>query len=435
MHQQQQRRNRFLWFVIACLAALAGLTALLPPAFVTANAQQQPGSIQLEVELFASGFNRLVKLANAGDERLFVVEAAGLVYIFHPDGARNEEPFLDITDRVTSGGERGLLGLAFEPEDKSVFYVNYTRRSDTPADHGDTVIARYRTVTGNPDQANAESEEIILVIDQPFSNHNAGDLAFGNDGYLYIPMGDGGSGGDPLNLAQNLNELLGKMLRLDVVGQITYTIPPGNPYADDGDPNTRAEIWSSGLRNPWRFSVDRETGEFYIADVGQDAWEEINVEPPNTPGRNYGWRRCEGSYLFPVETPPQKCADPELTDPVFEYGRDDGVSVTGGFVYRGAQYPKMAGHYIFADWGSSIFWSMIRNDEGEWVVTRHGALGMSNPSTFGENGAGELFVARLGQPGRADAAIYRIKEVSGPPPPTAPALTPWSYLPLVGNSD
>lgn len=428
MHQEPKRRNRFVWFALGCLIALASLTALQPAVFVAAGARQQPDPIVLALEPFASGFTRVVKLANAGDERLFVVEAAGFVYILQPDGSRLAEPFLDIRDRVVSGGERGLLGLAFEPDDNSVFYVNYTRRSDDTSEHGDTVISRFRVVAGEPNRGDPTSEQVLLVINQPFSNHNAGDLLFGQDGYLYIPMGDGGSGGDPNNYSQNLSELLGKMLRLDVVGQATYAIPPGNPYADDGDPNTRAEIWSSGLRNPWRVSVDRATGDFYIADVGQGEWEEINVEPPGTPGRNYGWNRCEGSYLFPAQTPAQQCANPMFTDPVFEYDRDDGQSVTGGFVYRGAQYSKLVGYYLFADYVTGIFWSMKRDGGGDWIATKHGTLGMNNPSTFGEDGAGELFVASLG------GAVYRVKETSGPPP-TAPALTPWSYLPLIGNSD
>jgi glucose/arabinose dehydrogenase len=318
---------------------------------------------------------------------------------------------------------------------------------------GDIVIARYQVSSTDPNRAEPASEQIVLVVDHPAGNHNAGDLAFGPDGELYIPLGDGGGGGDTAGNAQNLSRLLGKTLRIHVTGVPTYTIPSGNPYANDNNPNTRAEIWSAGWRNPWRFSFDRETGDLYLGDVGQGAWEEIDFEPANSPGLNYGWNRCEGTYVFPAQNPPQKCS----TKPVFDYDRNQGTTVTGGYVYRGVQYPNMIGHYIFADFGSGNFWSMIRDTQGNWAVTDQGSQAANNPSTFGEDAAGELYVADYGS-----GIIYHLRDTSvvtatptatTTPTPTAtatgtltpvtpsptstlsptafPSLTPSGYLPLV----
>jgi glucose/arabinose dehydrogenase len=419
------------------IASLYLMLAWLPSP--QARAAQPP--FELAVEEVASGFVTPIKISNAGDDRLFVVERQGLIQILLPDGTRLPEPFLNLTDRILSNNnEQGLLGLVFEPQDPTTFYVNYTRNSANSDDQGDTVIARFRVSTTNANQADPESEEIILVVDQPYPNHNAGDLAFGPDGYLYIPLGDGGSGGDPQNRAQNLNELLGKVLRIDVVGEQTYTIPPDNPYADDNNPNTRAEIWSLGWRNPWRFSFDRETGEMYIGDVGQSNWEEIDYEPANTPGRNYGWNRCEGRHVYPPQEPPQPCTDDTFINPIFDYARSDGVAVTGGFVYRGEDYPKLVGHYLFADFATGNFWSLLRTGNS-WTVTPYGNIGVSNPTSFGEDHAGELYVANY------DGTIFRIVDNSPPqetetPTPTntlvrvtPESLTPQSYLPLITGSE
>ncbi|WP_321539555.1 PQQ-dependent sugar dehydrogenase [Flavobacterium piscinae] len=244
---------------------------------------------------------------NAGDDRLFVVQRGGLIRIVNPNGTVNTTPFLSLTSIITAGGERGLLGLAFHPDyaTNGRFYVNYTRSGD-----GATVIARYNVSDTDENIANANSGEILLTIAQPFSNHNGGSLNFGPDGYLYIGMGDGGSGGDPNNYGQNLNSLLGKMLRIDVNGETGYTIPADNPYADIAGED---EIWSVGMRNPWKFSFDRQTGDLWIADVGQNAIEEINKAASSEAGLNYGWRCYEGNspynttgcggssnYTFPV---------------------------------------------------------------------------------------------------------------------------------------
>ncbi len=431
------KERRFLWFTLSSLLSLGLLTGLQPALF-SAQFNSVPAAIELEVSEFARDFANPVKITHAGDERLFVVEQAGVIHILQPDGSRIDEPFLDISDLVASGGERGLLGLAFEPDNPTIFYVNYTRRSQNNDEHGDTVIARYRVPAETPNQADPASAQIVLVVEQPFSNHNGGDLAFGPDGYLYIPLGDGGSRGDPNGYAQNLDHLLGKMLRIDVIGQSTYAIPPDNPYANDGDDQTRGEIWSSGWRNPWRFSFDRVTGDMFVGDVGQGAWEEIDFEPANQSGRNYGWNRCEGNFVYPPQNPPQPCpTESGLVLPIATYGRADGQSITGGYLYRGSEFPQLVGHYIFADFITGNFWSSVADGQGGWATTAHGTLAMSNPSSFGENRAGELFVASHG------GTIYQVREVSEPPPtatntlaPTRPpALTPQSYLPLINNSD
>jgi glucose/arabinose dehydrogenase len=439
MNRSQEKQKRLFWLAMAVLLVMALATGKQPVHRVEANTH----AIQLSLAPFASGFSNPVKLTNAGDDRLFVVEQAGVIHVLDGNGNRLPDPFLDLTDRVESGGERGLLGLAFEPNNPATFYVNYTRKSTNNAERGDTIISRFNVLSGQPNRGDPDSEQIVLIIDQPFSNHNAGDLAFGPDGYLYIPMGDGGSGGDPQNRAQNLNELLGKVLRLDVVDEQTYVIPPDNPYANDGDPNTRAEIWSSGWRNPWRFSFDRATGEMYVGDVGQGAREEVSYEAANSPGgANYGWNLCEGNYVFPAEDPPRLCSTTDaLLEPIFDYGRSLGTTVTGGFVYRGSAYPNMIGHYIFADFGSGRFWSLVRDDQDNWNATDHGQIGGGNPSTFGENSIGELFVASHG------GSIFRVIDTSAPPetptptatntlvPITPDSLTPQSYLPLVHKNE
>jgi len=362
----------------------------------------------LHLQQFADGFNDPVKLANAGDSRLFVVERGGTIRILQADGSLLAPPFLEIQDRVNSnGGERGLLGLAFEPDNPAIFYVNYTLKLSDPNDarNGNTIIARYRVTGEDANVADRDSEEILLEITQPYANHNAGDLAFGPDKLLYIPLGDGGGGGDPDENAQDLSTLLGKLLRLDVIGQSSYAIPTDNPYANDGDPNTLGEIWASGLRNPWRISFDRQTHDLYIGDVGQGAWEEINVQASDSQGgENYGWDCYEGTQEYELTD-----CTATYTTPIFAYARTenqtnppaDCSSITGGYVYRGAAYPALQGHYILADYCSGKFWSLNQNAQQEWVATAYGKL-MERPSTFGEDAQGNLYVASL------DGTIYRI---------------------------
>ena len=360
---------------------------------------------QIRLVEFARGLALPVDIQHAGDasNRLFVVEQRGRIRIIK-NGALVPSPFLDIVSRIrcaNSGcGEQGLLGLAFPPgfATKKYFYVNYTDLL------GDTVIARYR-VTDNPDLADPASETVILTIDQPFENHNGGGLAFGPDGYLYIGMGDGGSGGDPQNHAQNPNSLLGKMLRIDVenTGGAPYRIPADNPFVQSA--GYRGEIWALGLRNPWRYSFDRQTGDLYIGDVGQSAWEEVSFQPASSRGgENYGWRRMEGAHCF---NPASGCSQEGLTLPVVEYSQSGGdCSVTGGYVYRGARFPNLQGTYFYGDYCSGRIWGLQRDQSG-W---RNSLLLDStfNITAFGQDEAGNLFVT--------DHGGGRIYLVSGGPP-------------------
>jgi glucose/arabinose dehydrogenase len=327
---------------------------------------------------------------------LFILEQhTGLIKIYK-NGAMLPIPFLNIHDRVgDSGSERGLLGLAFHP-DYSIngyFYVDYTNYT------GNTVISRFH-VSSNPDIADPNSETILLSITQPFANHNGGMLAFGPyDGYLYIGMGDGGSGGDPGNRAQNDNELLGKILRIDVDNGLPYGIPPGNPYISIQ--GKRPEIWAKGMRNPWRFSFDRQTGDLYIADVGQNAWEEIDFQPASSPGGlNYGWRRMEGAHCY---NPSVNCDQGGLTYPIHEYGHDSGCSITGGYMYRGGIIPQLSGTYFFADYCSNRIWSFdystdsLRNfAERTTELAPSQGLSIGSISSFGEDGYGEIYITDLG---------------------------------------
>jgi glucose/arabinose dehydrogenase len=298
------------------------------------------------LQTFATGFSNPVAIVNAGDSRLFVVQRGGAIRILNANGTINATNFLTLTSStIVSGGERGLLGLAFHPNyaTNGYFYVNYTRASD-----GATVIARYN-VSANPDVADASSAQVLLTIAQPFSNHNGGSLVFGPDGYLYIGMGDGGSGGDPDNYGQNINSLLGKMLRIDVDSGSPYAIPAGNPYA--GATPGADEIWAVGMRNPWKFSFDKQTGDLWIADVGQNAREEINKAASTAAGLNYGWRCYEAN--IPYNTNGCQSASNYFM-PVANYALGNGYcSITGGYVYRGSTYPNMVGKYFFSDYCSN----------------------------------------------------------------------------------
>lgn len=350
--------------------------------------------VQVETELFASGFQRAVDLVNAGDDRFFVVEQEGRIRILNATGEMYTDPFLDISDLVAYGGERGLLGLAFHPkyQDNGLLFINYINKE------GNTIIARY-AVSEDPAVANANSGRTILEVDQPYSNHNGGDLEFGPDGYLYIGLGDGGSGGDPNNNAQNPQSLLGKMLRIDINAN-TYTIPPDNPFTTDKQ--IADEIWASGLRNPWRYSFDRETGDLWVADVGQNQWEEIHLQTADSQGgENYGWRCYEGNHPYNTAG----CEDQDHYDfPVYEYNHSEGCSVTGGRVYRGEEYPLLKGHYFFADYCTGLFRSLKFTD-GELQEFTHENMDVGT-SSFGENPAGEMFILN-----RTDGTIHKITEV------------------------
>lgn len=349
------------------------------PIALPSPAPAHPESYVLQ--LVAVGFNRPVALTHAADGtgRLFVVEQNGLIRILH-NGIILPEPFLDLTGiAVASASERGLLGLAFSPQyaANGQFFVNYTDVN------GDTAIARY-TVSADPNRADPSSGQIILRVPQPYANHNGGDIAFGPDGYLYIGTGDGGSAGDPQNNGQRLDTLLGKMLRVDVSAE-PYAIPASNPFADTT--NARPQIWAYGLRNPWRFSFDRATGDLYIADVGQGEWEEVNYQSAaSTGGENYGWNIVEGSHAYAGG------AQAGLTMPIAEYSHaEGGCAVTGGYVYRGPSWPGLQGAYVFGDYCTGKTWKLTRAPDGTWTRAPFLETGL-NLSAFGEDEAGELYV-------------------------------------------
>jgi glucose/arabinose dehydrogenase len=329
--------------------------------------------------------------AGDGSGRLFITEQEGRILVGR-DNAVLATPFLDIRDRVSCCGERGLLSAAFPPgyREKRYFYVNYTDQS------GDTVVARYRTSKDN-DRADPASEEVVLTVKQPFANHNGGQLAFGPDGFLYIGMGDGGSANDPYGNGQKMNTLLGKVLRIDVEsGARPYAVPASNPFL--GRKDALPEIWASGLRNPWRFSFDRATGDLYLADVGQNKYEEVNVQPASSRGgENYGWNIMEGMHCFRSRT----CDASGLVKPAAEYGHGQGCSVTGGMVYRGRAFPRLVGTYLYGDYCSGRIWGLRK--QGSRLISAELAETKLAISTFGEDEAGEIYVAD-----HESGAIYRV---------------------------
>lgn len=341
-----------------------------------------------------NSFDRPVAVRHAGDgtNRLFVVEKQGRIYSLQPSGNTfRKRLFLDITNRVNAGGsEQGLLGLAFHPDFKrnGLFYVNYTSYQEQ------TVIAAYRATAGLNGTAARTGEQVILKFAQPYSNHNGGDLAFGKDGFLYIASGDGGSAGDPHNYSQNLRSLLGKILRIDVRPQTVngklqpYRVPPGNPFVKRGG-GVRPEIFAYGLRNPWRISFDRVTGELWTGDVGQNQLEEINVVRA---GGNYGWNVMEGTQCFAARQGSSGCQPSKYIKPIFEYThKAGGKSVTGGYVYRGTEISGLRGKYVFADFISGRIWTLQRSSNGAVRTTLHGR-NIPLISSFGEDEKGELYV-------------------------------------------
>jgi hypothetical protein len=373
------------------LLALMALSCSNGPA--SRSAPPPGGSGTIRAVLLASGLSQPVGLtAPAGDTtRLFIVEKTGRIRIWR-NGALLSRPFLDISSLVSTGSEQGLLGLAFHPQyaANGLFYVDYTDLA------GDTRVAEHQ-VTADPDSASPAGRE-ILYVEQPYANHNGGQIAFGPDGYLYVGMGDGGSAGDPQGRAQNPSELLGKILRIDVsapdpAAGTAYSIPPDNPFG--GRAGYRPEIWSLGLRNPWRFSFDRATGDLYIADVGQNLLEEVDVEPAGAGGRNYGWNLVEGTQCYRSAS----CDTTGLTPPLAEYPHGDECSVTGGYVYRGSAIPAIAGHYLYGDWCSGMVRSFravngAATDARDWTSALRRVSGgaMSGLTSFGDDARGELYL-------------------------------------------
>ena len=356
--------------------------------------ESAPAPPQLSLNLFASGFVQPVHITHAGDgsARLFVTEQCGLIRIVK-NKIVQPAPYLDIRAKVTCGGEQGLLSVAFPPgyAAKGHFYVYYTDLQ------GDIVVSRYR-LSLDPDLADPTTEEIILVIPhRTYTNHNGGQLAFGPDGYLYSGTGDGGGGGDPGGNAQNPASLLGKILRIDVEsGAAPYAVPLDNPFV--GNSAYRSEIWALGLRNPWRFSFDRLTGDLFIADVGQGTYEEVNVRPSSSfGGENYGWNIMEGAHCYSGGT----CNQTGLVLPVHEYDHSMGCSITGGFVLRGPASASLAGRYVYGDFCSGRIWALMQG-QGVWenILLAETTFTIS---TFGEDEAGNVYVADY-----SAGAVYQV---------------------------
>jgi glucose/arabinose dehydrogenase len=329
-----------------------------------------------------------VTSAADGSGRIFVVQQGGKIRIVR-DGTLVASPFLDISARITSGGERGLLGLAFHPgypTDPRLF-VDYTDAK------GDTQVSSFIATPSRPDVVDPTSEVKILHVAQPYANHNGGAVVFGPDGFLYISTGDGGGGGDPHGNGQSLGTLLGKILRIDVdrtAGDLTYAIPPDNPFV--GKAGARAEIYLYGLRNPWRISFDRATRDLWIGDVGQNAWEEVDVARAGTSGENYGWNTMEGNHCF---NPSSGCVTTGLTLPVAEYSHSAGCTVIGGNVYRGSTQPVLGGGYLFGDYCSGTIWAIDPSRDGLRAATVV-FKGRASLSSFGEDEAGELYATDIG---------------------------------------
>jgi glucose/arabinose dehydrogenase len=365
----------------------------------------------IALQPIAANLTSPVAIAHAKDARLFIVLQGGRIVV-HDGTQVLATPFLDITSIVLSGGEQGLLGLAFHPDygQNGFFFVYYTSRTEGAIAAGTIVIARY-SVSGDPatsNVANPASRQILLTIPHPtYTNHNGGAIGFGFDGYLYAGVGDGGGGGDPSNNAQNLGVLLGKILRLDV-GSVPAASPPDNPF--QGVPGARPEIWALGLRNPWRITFDRRTGDLFVADVGQGLREEINVESPSLGGGlNYCWRSLEGTLVY---DPGTACTQGTPTGPILEYGHVDGhCSVTGGYRYRGTQIPGLHAVYLYGDYCSGVIWGGSQDGNGAWTASQllDTSLGISS---FGEDSQGELYVVHLGGGAPGQGTVYRV--VAGP---------------------
>jgi len=347
-----------------------------------------------------SGLNQPVALTHAGDTRLFITQQIGTIVIYDVTGLRST-PFLDIRSLVLAGGERGLLSVAFHPSyrDNGLFFVYYTNKN------GDNSVVRYKVMASDPNRADPASATILLTISHPdFANHNGGQLQFGPDGFLYIGTGDGGSGGDPSNHAQDRTQLLGKILRIDVDHGSPYSIPVSNPFY--GLSSARNEIWAYGLRNPWRFTFDRATGDLWIGDVGQGAYEEVDLQPATSiGGENYGWRRMEGFHCY---NPTTNCSDPSFTMPILEYSHaQNACSITGGYRYRGTQIPSLKGAYLYGDYCTGLI-STATQTNGVWTSKTLFATTL-NISSFGEDLSGELYVMDV-----AKGIVYRFISKSLP---------------------
>ncbi|MBK7148456.1 MAG: PQQ-dependent sugar dehydrogenase [Bacteroidetes bacterium] len=381
------------------------LLALLPSFFIHA---QNP---VINLTQLQTGFDSPVGVMSCGDNRLFILEQDGRIRIMSKSGVINTTAFLDISGPVqSSGNEQGLLGLAFSPNYKQdgFFYINYIIGNGA----GSTRISRFSVNPTDSNLADVNSEVIILEFTQPYTNHNGGNMMFGPDGFLYINQGDGGSGNDPQGNGQNKNTFLGKILRIDVNNQSTYAIPSTNPFV--GQANVKEEIWAYGLRNPWRASFDRLTGDMWIGDVGQDAWEEIDFQPASsTGGQNYGWRCREGFHVTPAPANTSGCPSTGFVDPVYEVPQAGGTScsITGGYVYRGAQHNSLFGRYLFTDYCSGRFWAIRKTGANTFAFDTLQSFTTFQYTSFGQDNLGELYICYRGSTS-TNGRIYKISETS-----------------------
>jgi glucose/arabinose dehydrogenase len=400
---KNRRKHLIFSALILVLLIIAGVYFFSPSASspsVTPQIAKQVTQVttpKVQLALMATGLPNptgIISTNQVSDRRLFVLDQTGIVRIVSPDGSILPTPFLDISAQVMFGGEMGLLGLAFSPNypQDGYFFINYIDKAQN------TIIARYR-VSADKDKADPTTGQVLLTLKQPYENHNGGNLAFGPDGYLYIGLGDGGSGSDPENRAQNLSVLFGKILRLDV-SQVPYKVPPTNPFINQA--GSAPEVWDYGLRNPWRFSFDRKTHDLYIADVGQGSLEELNVEMAGGKGgNNYGWHCFEGSSsLIPLGCQSKD----KYVFPVLEYAHTEGrCSITGGYVYRGQRYTDLVGKYFYTDYcGGQLY--LADRQAGAW----QSSLATQTPykiSVFGEDNQGELYLADY-----STGSLYRIQD-------------------------
>jgi len=389
------RRKIAALIVIVLIALVVGVSVF--QGVLNSPTSETPPQYTVKVAFPNVQFKDPVGIYNAGDQsnRLFVVEQAGVIKVFENNESVNAANiFLNISNRVTSGGELGLLGLAFPPKfnESGFFYVYYT--TDNPLR---SVVSRFSVSQTDKNQADINSEKVLLQVEQPFPNHNGGQISFGPDGYLYIGLGDGGGAGDPSGNGQNRSTLLGKILRIDVnsaSGSLNYSIPRDNPFVGNNQ-GFREEIYAYGLRNPWRFSFDSVTGRLWVGDVGQERIEEIDIVKS---GGNYGWDIMEGSLCY---SPPSGCNQTGLALPIWEYNHAIGYSVTGGFVYRGAAFPELVGAYVYGDYGSGRIWA-LRYDGMNSTNSELAATGV-HITSFGLDQKGELYLCA------SDGNVYKLQ--------------------------
>src|SRR5256714_2180959 len=394
--------------VIAALTAMVGVSC---SGNAGSGGTPPPPTLQVELVPVASGFTNPLDIQQAGDGsgRLFVVEQGGKIKTIQ-NGTVAGTPYLDVSSLIVSGGEEGLLGLAFHPNfgTNGCFYVNYTTTRLTG--ELQTVISEFQASAPGANTVNVTSERQLFTVNQPEQNHNGGGLAFGNDGFLYIGLGDGGGAGDQhgtIGNAQDLTTRLGKMLRISVACDGTFTVPSSNPFVT-APAGAAKEIWLYGLRNPFRFSIDHATGNLWIGDVGQNSFEEVDEVTPQQGGSNMGWRCKEGTHDFNISTP--NCQTAMFLPPIFDYDHSQGDdTVIGGYVYHGTNISTLSGNYVFGDFISGRIWSLAQNAQSQWIRTFLVNSGANNLAGFGQDAAGELYVAQY-----STGNVARLHQVGTP---------------------